>query len=36
MTNNKALSKDNINVELLNYASEEICKEIANILNEIY
>ena len=36
MTNNKALRKDNINVELLKYAPEEIYKEIANILNGIY
>ena len=36
MTNNKAPGKDNINVELIKYASEEIYKEIANILNRIY
>ena len=36
MTNNKALRKDNINVELLKYAPEEIYKEITNILNGIY
>ena len=35
MTNNKALRKDNINVELLKYAPEEIYKEITNILNGI-
>ena len=35
MANNKALGKGNINVELLKYASEEIYKEIANILNGI-
>ena len=36
MTNNKAPGKDNINVELIKYAPEEIYKEIANILNGIY
>ena len=36
MTNNKAPGKDNINVELIKYAPEEIYKEIANILNRIY
>ena len=36
MTHNKAPSKDNINVELIKYAPEEIYKEIANILNGIY
>ena len=36
MANNKAPSKDNINVELIKYAPEEIYKEIANILNGIY
>ena len=36
MTNNKALGKDNINVELIKYAPAEIYKEIANILNGIY
>ena len=36
MGNNKALGKDNINVELLKYAPKEICKEIAIILNGIY
>ena len=35
MTSNKALRKDNINVELLKYAPEEIYKEITNILNGI-
>ena len=36
MTNNKAPAKDNINVELIKYGPEEICKEIANKLNGIY
>ena len=36
MTNNKAPGKDNINVELIKYAPEEIYKEIDNILNGIY
>ena len=36
MTHNKAPSKDNINVELIKYAPEEIYKEMANILNGIY
>ena len=36
MTNNKTPGKDNINVELIKYAPEEIYKEIANILNGIY
>ena len=36
MANNKAPSKDNINVKLIKYAPEEIYKEIANILNGIY
>ena len=36
MAYNKAPGKDNINVELIKHASEEIYKEIANILNGIY
>ena len=36
MANNKAPGKDNINVELLKYAPDDIYEEIANILNEIY
>ena len=36
MASNKALGKDNINVELIKYVPEEICKEIANVLNGIY
>ena len=32
----KAPGRDNINVELIKYAPEEIYKEIANILNGIY
>ena len=36
MATNKALCKDNINVEQLKQAPEEIYKEIGNILHEIY
>ena len=36
IANNKAPSKDNINVELIKYAPKEIYKEIASILNGIH
>ena len=36
ITNNKAPGKDNINVELIKYAPEEMYKEIVNTLNGIY
>ena len=36
MANNKVPGKDNINVELLKYAPEEMYEEIANITNGIY
>ena len=36
MANNKALCKDNINVEQLKHVPEEIYKEIGYILHEIY
>ena len=36
MATNKALCKDNINVEQLKQTPEEIYKEIGNILHEIY
>ena len=36
MANNKALCKEKITIELIKYASKEIYKEIANILNGIY
>ena len=35
MTNNKALCKDNINVEQLKHVAEEIYKEIGYILHEL-
>ena len=36
MANNKALCKDNINVEQLKHVPKEIYKEIGYILHEIY
>ena len=36
MANNKAPGKDNINIELIKYAPEEVHQEIRKILNGIF
>ena len=36
MANNKAPGKDNINVELVKYAADDIHGEIAEVLNDIF
>ena len=36
MSNNKAPGRDNINVELVKYAPEDVHKEIAEVLNNVF